>query len=78
MKSKWFEIIGWYGVSAILAGYALSTLAIISNESLIYLLLNISGATSVGIVSYYKKNTQTLVLNIVWALIALVAIVTFF
>jgi hypothetical protein len=69
------EILGWYGAAAILAAYGLVSFEVISSDSLAYQLLNLTGALGIVSVSITKKAKQPAVLNIVWALIAAVAIV---
>lgn len=75
MKSKFFELIGWYGTVAIVGAYALLSFSIIQSNSLPYQLLNLTGAIGIAIVSLYKKTYQPGVLNIIWTVIALVAII---
>lgn len=69
------EVIGWYGAAAILLGYGLLSFDKISADSLAYQLLNLTGAAGIVIVSLAKGAQQPAILNIVWAIIALVAIV---
>ncbi len=75
MKNKVTEILGWYGVIAIILAYALLSLEIFTSNSLWYQGLNLTGAIGIIIDALDDKNTQPAVLNIVWAVIALVAIV---
>ena len=67
------EILGWYGLGAVVFAYGTVSLAIISPASLLYQLLNLSGAFGLGAVAFVKRAYQNGVLNIVWALIAIVA-----
>ncbi len=75
MKRTSIKIIGWYGTIAIIAAYALVSFNLIQNASFIYQLLNLTGATGIIIVSWVKKAYQPAVLNIVWSIIAIIAIV---
>ncbi|MBI2627103.1 MAG: hypothetical protein HYW77_02555 [Parcubacteria group bacterium] len=68
------EIYGWYGFIAVLVAYFLANFRIISVISPIYIFLNITGATGITIISFYKKAYQPAVLNLVWVAIALVAL----
>ena len=70
------EIIGWYGVGAVLTAYALTSFSVITNESLWFFILNMTGALSLAYVSYQKKNQQTVVLNLVWAAIAVLGLMS--
>ena len=74
-KSLVSEVLGWYGVVAILRAYALLSLNILSSSNLIYQLLNMSGALGIVYDSFKGKDYQPVVLNIIWAIIALVAII---
>ena len=75
MKNKTTEILGWYGVIAVVGAYALLSLNILSSTSLIFQGLNLTGAIGIVIDAMDDKNTQPAVLNIIWAIIAVVAIV---
>ena len=63
------EIYGWYGALAIIAAYALVSFSLIQPTSLTYQTLNVTGALGI-----YKKAYQPGILNMVWAIIAVVAI----
>lgn len=65
------QTIGWYGVAAILLAFVLLNLGSIGTNSLIYQLLNITGAISIIIEASSRKDLQPVVLNIVWMLVAL-------
>lgn len=74
MKNTITEILGWYGVVAIVGAYALLSFNIIDNESLWFQGLNLTGAIGVVIDALDDKNIQPAVLNTIWAVIALIAI----
>lgn len=74
MSKKWIEIIGWYGVIAILLAYLLNSLGIINISNILYSILNLTGALGVMFKAWKQKDYQPVVLNIVWALIALISI----
>ena len=73
MKKQLIELFGWYGTIAIVGAYALSSFLIIKPDSLIYQLLNLTGALGIVGVSFFKKAYQPGVLNIIWSIIALIA-----
>lgn len=75
MRTKIVELLGWYGAAAIIGAYGLVSFTIIEPNSLIYQLLNLTGALGVAIVSLYKRAYQPGVLNIIWTLIALFALI---
>jgi hypothetical protein len=69
------EIIGWYGALAILIAYALISFDFIIADSYIYQVLNATGSLGIIHISYIKKVHQSVVLNVMWLLIAFVAII---
>ena len=77
-KQLFAEIAGWYGTAAILAAYALTSFNVISGHGLIFQILNLTGALGIIVIAAYKKVAQSVVLNIVWLIVALIAIVTIF
>lgn len=68
------EIAGWYGAVAILAAYVLVTFSAIESSGLAFQLLNLTGAAGIIVIASYKKVAQSIVLNIVWGIVAIVAI----
>ncbi|MDP2703765.1 MAG: hypothetical protein Q8P01_00870 [bacterium] len=71
---KFIEIFGWYGTGAIVLAYALVSFSVLQPTDIIYQLLNVTGALGIGAISFYKRAYQPGVLNVIWTLIALVAI----
>ena len=69
------EVIGWYGAVAILSAYSLNTLQVIDAGSIMYQILNLTGAIGIVVVSVAKGAKQPAVLNIAWAIVALLAII---
>ena len=67
------NIFGWYGTVAILAAYGLSSFGIIE-RGLGYQILNFTGAVGIAYVSLDKGAFPPAVLNVAWALIALIAL----
>ena len=68
------EIFGWYGAIAILGAYALVSFSLIASDGLIFQLLNLTGALGLLAIGYYKKVYQSVILNIIWSIIGIVAI----
>lgn len=68
------EIIGWYGTIAIILAYALLSFDFLGAKSLLYQILNATGALGIVYISFKKKDYQPGVLNIVWAFIASIAL----
>ena len=75
VKMRLIEIVGWYGTVAIVGAYALSSFSILSSSNLLYQIINLTGAIGIVIVSFSKKAYQPGVLNMIWTVIALIAII---
>jgi hypothetical protein len=75
LKGKLIELYAWYGVIAILAAYMLTTLGILPSSNKMVLLLNITGSGGILIDALKSKNYQPVVLNAIWLIIAVIAIV---
>jgi len=76
MKQKVIdESIGWYGTCAIVLAYALVSFEFLSSSTFLYQILNGTGALGIVYISFKKKAYQPGVLNVIWALIALISIV---
>ncbi len=74
-KTVAIEIFGWYGAVGLLAAYTLSSFNILSSESILYQIINVTAALGIVVVSFHKNNYQPGVLNIVWAVVGIVALV---
>ncbi len=68
------EILGWIGAVMILVAYALSNFGILGPTDFVYQILNIFGALAIVYHSLTKKDYQPVVLNIIWAMVAVLAI----
>lgn len=68
------EVLGWYGVAAILTAYAAVSFHAMGTDSIWYPILNGTGALGLVIDGYFQRDYQPLVLNLVWALIACIAL----
>jgi len=77
-KKLFAEIAGWYGAGAILAAYALVSFEILDSDGLLFQLLNLTGAIGIIVIASYKKVAQSIVLNVVWSIVAIIAIVNMF
>jgi hypothetical protein len=72
------EVLGWYGLVAVVLAYGSVSLSFISPTSYLYQFLNLSGSVGLGLVAFVKRAYQNGVLNIVWGTIAIVAILRLF
>ncbi len=75
-KRQAAEIVGWYGAAAILLAYTLVSFKVVHTDGYVYQLLNLTGAVGIVVISIIKRASQPAVLNILWAVVALVAIVS--
>jgi hypothetical protein len=66
--------LGWYGMAAILIAFASVSLQLLQPTSPLYLLLSLSGATGLVIETLSKKDYPEVALNIVYGIIALIAL----
>lgn len=71
----WAEIVGWYGMLAILSAYGANSFDAMDKGAL-YQGLNLTGALGVAVVCFYRRTWQAFVLEAVWAAIALTALLT--
>ena len=78
MKSKLISIIGWYGVVVTIGAYICVSFSLLGPTSLIYQLMNLTGAIGITIETWVKRDYQPFWLNLIWAFIAFVAIVNLF
>lgn len=68
------EIAGWYGAIAIVFAYFLVSMDIVASDGAIYQLLNLSGAIGLISIALVKHVKQSVVLNIFWSAIAIIAL----
>lgn len=72
----WIDIFGWIGALLILMAYALISFKKVEGNSLVYQLLNIFGSIFLVINTYYWGAIPSTLVNIIWAIIAVFAIIT--
>ncbi|MEI6553468.1 MAG: hypothetical protein WCO09_02770, partial [bacterium] len=65
---------GWLGMILILIAYALVSFSMVGAHDLWYQILNGVGALGIVLVSFQKKDYQPGFLNIIWTIVAVVAI----
>ena len=68
------EAAGWVGVVLILGSYSLLASGFIHSESWEYHVMILLGAVFVAIVSYRKRSFQPALLNVVFVVLAIVAL----
>lgn len=69
------EGIGWAGAAFSLSAFSLNSLSVISSQSVQYLLLNIAGCFFLILYAIFKKAHASWVLNTIWLLMTVVALV---
>ena len=80
MKNKniLFEIIGWAGSFLILLAYAMISIGKWNSEQLVYQGCNLMGSVFFIIYTVYKKTYPPAILNTIWAIIAIIALIRMF
>ncbi len=72
--NTFLELFGWYGTAAIILAYALVSFSFVEPTNVWYQILNVTGALGILAISFHKRTYQPAVLNLIWAVIALVAL----
>ncbi len=73
-KKYLIEFVGWYGAFAITIAYFANSFGYLASDGLSYQLLNFTGGIALGILTYVKRAYQSTVVNVIWSLIATVAL----
>lgn len=73
-----YGFLGWYGLITVVGAYILVSFSIVAPDNIIYQLLNFTGSIGITIETYYKKDYQPFWLNLLWAVIALIAMINVF
>lgn len=73
-KEHWEEIVGWYGMSALILAYALTSFNVVSPQGYVFQLLNLTGAMGLMAIAYKKRVFQSVFLNVFWIAIGAIAI----
>lgn len=72
---KLTETAGWIGVALVILAYFLVSFEIIEPKNILYSVMNLFGAIFIIGSSLDNRDWQPIVLNAIWALIALAGIV---
>jgi hypothetical protein len=73
-KLNFLEICGWAGAIVLLTAYALNSYGWLASTGLAYQAANLVGSVLLMYYTYQKKAYPNTILNLVWALIGVVAI----
>ena len=68
------QVIGWIGTALILLAYALVSSKKVNGSNKMYQAMNLLGAVGVGVNVFYQHAWPAFALQIVWGLIAIVAL----
>lgn len=71
--SRLDEAVGWFGAISLMSAYMLNSFGLISSHSIMYQLMNIIGALCIIYISYKKQVYQSVVLNLMWLAIGIIA-----
>jgi hypothetical protein len=69
------NIIGWAGVIFVLAAYSLVSFDVVSAQTITFQGLMLLGSFGIMLVAYRRHDMQPVILNLIFALIALVSLV---
>jgi hypothetical protein len=74
-KNTFLNTFGWYGTIVVLLSYALISMNFVTANNIWYQLLNFTGAIGLTAIASHKKDHPLVVLNAVWVIIALMALI---
>ncbi len=78
MRYAWYDAVGSIGVGIIILTYTALQVEKIRSESLLYSLLNASGASLILISLHYSFNFSAFIVEFFWALISIYGIAKYF
>lgn len=70
--------VGAIGVGILLVAFFLNVTKKVNQDSLIYILLNLSGAVIAGVASWMLHYMPFIVLETVWSVVSIMALVSYF
>jgi hypothetical protein len=74
-KNNIAEYAGWYGMIAILLSFSLISFGVFTATSWIYQTLNLTGAIGIAWNAYIQRAQPSVLLNIVYAVVALFSLI---
>lgn len=69
------EVLGWIGSVEVLLAYGLNSVQKLRSDSMLFYLLNLTGGLALIIYTIYKGAYASAFINVVWVIIAVIAIV---
>ena len=72
---KVHHITGWYGSIAIVSGYFLASFGVLDGKSILYQLINLTGASGLFYLALHKHIKESIFLNSFWIIIATISLI---
>lgn len=72
------EVLGWIGSFEVLLAYGLNSYQRLRSDSLAFYLLNLTGGAFLILYTVYKGAFASAFINIVWVIIAVIALVQYY
>ncbi|MEI9922122.1 MAG: hypothetical protein WDO14_25490 [Bacteroidota bacterium] len=72
------DILGWIGAAETIVAYALNSSGKLKSDSVIFQLLNFTGAIFLIANTWFNHAYPSMVINIVWTVIAVVALINIY
>jgi hypothetical protein len=69
------EIIGWIGAVEVIIAYALNSGGKLKSDSVMFQVLNLTGAIFLIANTWYNESFPSMVINIIWTAIAILALI---
>ncbi|HEU5114580.1 MAG TPA: hypothetical protein VFT82_02320 [Candidatus Paceibacterota bacterium] len=76
-KNLIINVCGWYGVIALIGAYAALSYGVWTANDSVFQVFNVTGSLVIVIKALAQKDWPAVVLNIIWAVIGFVALITF-
>lgn len=77
-KKRFIDVLGWLGAACVLLAYFLVSFGVVHPRDMSYQMLNLIGSIGLGTVCYFNRTYQPLFVNVIWGLIALLAVLNIF
>jgi hypothetical protein len=74
-KKLFVEVIGWIGAVEVIIAYALNSSGTLESDSVIFQLLNLTGALFLIVNTWVNKAYPSMLINIIWTIIAIAALI---
>ena len=69
------DILGWVGSLEIVTAYCLNSYQKIASNSLLFLILNLTGGIFLAVYSFYYQALASTFINVIWVAIAIPGVV---